>query len=169
MASVVAVPVLRNRRISHVALSASSMKVLTPNQRACRKYYATHKESERVRRITKRFVDLDATRKWERQYLAGWRKANPERWRALVKRHSLKKRYGLTADDIEVMLIRQDGRCGICESFPTGKLGWHIDHDHGTKRVRGLLCGRCNMGLGHFEDSPVRLEAAANYLRRFGA
>ena len=66
------------------------------------------------------------------------------------------------------MLAEQDGRCAVCRSTETGTRGefFDIDHDHATGVVRGLLCRRCNLGVGHFRDNPARLRSAADYLER---
>lgn len=75
--------------------------------------------------------------------------------------------YGITKDEYEAMLASQDGRCAICRADePGGKGGWHVDHCHNTKVIRGLLCHHCNIGVGQFKDDPARLRAAADYLER---
>jgi predicted nucleic acid-binding Zn ribbon protein len=75
--------------------------------------------------------------------------------------------YGLTPEQYAVMLADQEDRCAICRvDLPGGKGGWHVDHDHGTGRIRGLLCHRCNLGLGNFQDDANRLQAAYDYLMR---
>jgi len=75
--------------------------------------------------------------------------------------------YGITKDEYEAMLAGQDGRCAICRvDTPGGKGGWHVDHDHDTKVIRGLLCHHCNIGVGQFKDDPEILRAAADYLER---
>lgn len=74
----------------------------------------------------------------------------------------LKKRYGITTADVEQMIADQGGDCPICgDVLPEPA---HIDHDHETGRVRGVLCRSCNQGLGMYRDDPARLRAAADYL-----
>jgi hypothetical protein len=55
------------------------------------------------------------------------------------------------------------GRCEICR---TAHDLLHVDHDHLTNVVRGLLCHRCNVGIGWLNDSAQRATSAAKYLRR---
>jgi len=63
----------------------------------------------------------------------------------------------------------QQNRCAICDaSEPGGQGDFHVDHDHATGKVRGLLCSRCNTSLGLYRDSPERLRRAADYLARGG-
>src|SRR5262249_1460401 len=75
------------------------------------------------------------------------------------------KRYGLSVADFDAMFARQHGACAICERpFECTPC---IDHDHATQAVRGLLCTKCNLGLGYFEDNPTFLRNAARYLERW--
>jgi hypothetical protein len=76
--------------------------------------------------------------------------------------------YGITGRDCLQLLKRQGGLCAICGCSLLDEGGWriNIDHDHRTGRVRGILCRRCNLGLGLFNDDPSRLARAAEYVRR---
>jgi hypothetical protein len=78
----------------------------------------------------------------------------------------LSYRYGITSDDYDRMLAEQGGCCAICQTDkPGGKArAWSVDHCHSTNKVRGLLCHRCNVGLGYFKDDPVRMARAISYL-----
>ena len=67
----------------------------------------------------------------------------------------------ITLDQFEELTAAQDGHCALCGRVPKQL---HVDHDHGTGRVRALLCSTCNTGLGKFGDDPARLRAAADYL-----
>lgn len=75
----------------------------------------------------------------------------------------LRRKFGLTLDEYENLLRRQGGRCAVCGRRP-GKASLHVDHDHKTGDIRGLLCFRCNGGLGQFKEQPARLLRAADYL-----
>lgn len=78
-----------------------------------------------------------------------------------ARREHLLTRYGITPEEYDSLLAEQEGRCRICEAE---RALLHVDHDHETNEVRGLLCGNCNRGLGIFSDDPARLRAAARYL-----
>lgn len=74
------------------------------------------------------------------------------------------KTYGLTADDYDVLLAAQGGRCAICRARPKSKR-LAVDHDHKTGEVRGLLCSRCNHDLmGSAWDSMAMATALWHYM-----
>lgn len=73
--------------------------------------------------------------------------------------------YGITREKTIEMLESQGGLCAVCRG-PFGEKGFHVDHCHETRRVRGLLCYSCNGGLGFFQDDPVRLASAIAYLQK---
>jgi len=67
------------------------------------------------------------------------------------------------------MIDEQGGLCAICGKPASGKghcSRLHVDHDHKTGAVRGMLCHRCNAGLGQFGDDSLVLEAALAYLKK---
>jgi len=82
------------------------------------------------------------------------------RW---YRNHNLFSRYGVTLEEYERIRDAQGGMCLSCEDV-TEKLV--VDHNHETCEVRGLLCGSCNLALGHTKDDPARLEALVGYLER---
>ena len=80
--------------------------------------------------------------------------------------YNLQWRYGLTVEQYDAILKSQGGRCAICraERPDSRTKQWHVDHCHATGKVRGLLCGQCNLGLGQFRDDPALLRQAIKYL-----
>jgi Recombination endonuclease VII len=93
--------------------------------------------------------------------------------RPYVARRRLNSRllrmFGMTVEDHEGIFKAQGRACALCGG-PThkdrnGNPCWHTDHDHKTKRFRGILCGWCNKGLGNFKDDPELLGRAIRYLR----
>lgn len=109
---------------------------------------------------------------------AQWKKDNPVRHRQLIEAQSARARglwqqhrglrkYGLTLDDYDSLLISQGGTCATCptrpEENPRGRL--FVDHDHTTGVVRGLLCSRCNLALGYVKDDVNILRSLINYLQ----
>lgn len=105
-------------------------------------------------REANREADLAAKRRWYQ--------SNKAEAAARGRVNRLRTRYGLTEDDYDSMRTRQGGVCAICGRPGDGPL--HVDHDHATGAVRGLLCSPCNRGIGHLGDDPLVALAATAYL-----
>lgn len=95
-----------------------------------------------------------------------WIVANPSRYERARRRSLLKKKYGITPEQFDEMVENQAGVCAICAGPLEDSRGFrpHVDHSHKTGKVRGILCGRCNHGIGHFRDDPAIIIAALAYL-----
>lgn len=78
-----------------------------------------------------------------------------------------KKLYGLSEKEWNDLFIKQGKKCAICGCTKnTSKKFWATDHDHKTKKIRGILCHGCNSSLGGFQDSIRILTSAIKYLKR---
>lgn len=106
-----------------------------------------------------------------------WQHANPERVkatrdaarprrRAIDRDARLRRVFGLTSDQYAAMLTDQGGGCALCGRTPPPGHSLHVDHQHETGVVRGLLCFRCNAGIGQFREDKLRLADAIVYLAR---
>ena len=109
-----------------------------------------------------------------------WRKRNPERAAAISKKyyethrkkayeynrnHALKSLYGITTIEYNEMFAAQDGKCAICGKHQVElKKRLHVDHNHLTGKVRGLLCSNCNTMIGLSVENSKSLRLAAEYL-----
>jgi hypothetical protein len=78
-----------------------------------------------------------------------------------TREYHLRARYGIGQDVFDELLAEQGGVCAICRA-PDPQ---HVDHDHRTGWVRGILCFNCNGGLGQFRDDPEHLASAITYLK----
>lgn len=83
---------------------------------------------------------------------------------AYSRNRGLQQKYALKPGDYERMLADQQGVCAVCGTSGEGKRPLHVDHDHATGAIRGLLCQPCNLGLGNFQDQIVLLKSAIGYL-----
>jgi hypothetical protein len=79
------------------------------------------------------------------------------------REYHLGRRYGLTSADVDAMIETQGGTCATCPGKPE-----HVDHDHETNKVRGILCFNCNQALGNVRDDPDVLHSLIAYLGRYG-
>jgi hypothetical protein len=104
-----------------------------------------------------------------------WQQANPQRVKAWAARNRdkrlkklreihLRKKFSLTIEEYAAILEAQEGVCALCRCPPTPGISLHVDHDHATSEIRGLLCVRCNNALGLFREDPDLLKRAARYV-----
>lgn len=130
--------------------------------------------------------DTDAEASKDALRKRAWREANPDKWRAQLTAYQektkssrkaydqsyhtknkakrveqrLKRKYGITCEQREAIVAKQNGVCPICLGVPTD-----VDHNHATGAVRGVLCSNCNKALGLLYDNPDSLLRAISYLK----
>lgn len=75
------------------------------------------------------------------------------------------KRYGITLEEKYKMVTEQQNRCLICGNEFSSSKDTHVDHNHTTRKVRGILCGRCNAGIGNFRENAEYLAGAIRYIK----
>lgn len=138
----------------------------------CRAAERVYNQERRARLPHVAVLELERSRRFsqgkpgQRQAsVTAWRERNPEKVRgfnrATAERFKL-KRYGMSQEQYQSMHDAQGGLCAICGGPDTRRLS--IDHDHESGDLRGLLCRKCNLGIGCFEDNPEKLQRAIGYL-----
>ena len=138
-----------------------------------RRYYATH--GDKIHADRRRYR-AENGEKLKALKLA-WEKANPELVSMMGVRRRIKKmnakingdlkyHYDITLNRYNELLAQQNGVCAICEKLEVTKRTHRlvVDHAHATGRIRGLLCHRCNCGIGYFKDDPKHIQKALDYL-----
>lgn len=125
------------------------------NQRKA-KYW---KDPEKARSKSRAFYSEN--REAMLSYAADYRRRNKE----VIRHRKRKAAYGITREQFDELWRTQSGKCAICEeTLIDENRQTHVDHDHTTGKVRGLLCVDCNVGLGRFKDRAIVAFRAAIYL-----
>ncbi len=124
------------------------------------KAYRDRTRAQRNQKRREQYANDPQFREKCKRQVSVYRKANPEKRRAA----NLKSLYGVEHEDYLRLLDKQDNACAIC------RIGFsstpHMDHNHETGKPRGLLCSKCNFGIGSLDDSADRLRRAAEYLEQ---
>jgi hypothetical protein len=91
-------------------------------------------------------------------------KVRQQKYSTELRSYQRKIKYGMSDEEWNLLFDSQGNKCAICPATTHGNKNWHIDHDHSTGKVRGLLCHNCNLMLGHAKDNVDTLSAAIKYL-----
>ena len=114
---------------------------------------------EKQKEYDKRWIEKNREKKNELN--KKWRDSNKE-W---CKSYELKRKFNITPEDYNRMFEEQAGRCKICNTHASNfTKALAVDHCHTTGKVRGLLCDKCNRGIGLLGDDVEILKAAVRYL-----
>lgn len=110
-----------------------------------------HKYSEaayaRRKKKAKEYQKNNPSKAWHNRYIA--------------------KTYKVTKEQYDAMLAQQGGVCAICKGLPD-RTFYCVDHCHKTGKIRGLLCHKCNSGLGMFQENIDNIRSAVSYLEKNG-
>lgn len=123
----------------------------------------THEQKSRAHAANKKWKDKNPALRAE--YRHKHYMENRDKYLHIERERAYQKRYGISVDDYDRMLLEQDGKCKIClrgrPSLNTRFRFFAVDHCHVTGEVRGLLCQKCNGALAWFEKFAG---SAAEYL-----
>lgn len=123
-------------------------KKIEHNRSQSRKYYWQNREKEK-----------EDSRKYRESHKEYYRKHSAENY--------YRKFYGITLAQKEQMRIAQDNKCAICGNEFKNNEKCCIDHNHNNKKLRQLLCSRCNLGIGIFEEDIELLQKVIRYLYKW--
>ena len=143
----------------------------------CKREYAKNYKKNNKHKIKKR-VQEDREKnpeKWKKIYKVQYKK-DCEKYGALLSLKKVCDSRGITIEEYQEMVNKQDNKCAICfqkearkDSRKSGEfLRLCIDHCHKTNKVRGLLCHACNTAIGKFKDSTVTMLRAIRYIKMNG-
>lgn len=129
-----------------------------------KRYHAENREEILKRRNEYRYgYGAERYRANKQRYEKKYRKENPEKIAKWDKRGNVRRLFGLTLDEYE--LLMGERICEICGDSEADR--YHLDHCHNTGRVRGCLCSRCNLMLGQAKDNIEILQAGIDYLKKY--
>ena len=123
-------------------------------------------------RVKNRLLLMRRKKQWyknNKEKQAAWYQRSKDRLRPSRLKTYLKREYGISPEQYTSLLAKQGNLCALCKKplDLSNRKKLHLDHDHGTKKIRGILHPSCNHGIGYLRDDPKLCRMAAEYLERF--
>ncbi len=126
---------------------AKQRRILNKNKKQLydKEYYAKNTEKRKKYSLKYHYAHRDQIKKYKEKYF-------------------YYKKYNLSLEELSIILTAQNNKCAICKSNFSKRNVPCIDHDHNTGQIRGILCRKCNLGLGLFNDNKELIISAFGYL-----
>lgn len=127
-----------------------------------KQYYLDNKDN--ILKYQKKYSENNPkVKKYHSDYYKEWYKKNKH----YVRKHHLKNSYNVTIEEYNTLFEKQNGCCAICGKHQSEFiLPLFVEHCHKTGKVRGLMCNKCNVGIGCFEDNPIIINNALKYINK---
>jgi hypothetical protein len=139
-----------------------------------RAYYLTHKDKISIQSKANYIAHRQERLAHVKTYRDAHREETLARHKAYYHAHREERssselilNYGISKADRDMLLFAQNGTCAICGKDNWGKNSPHVDHDHVTGKIRGILCARCNVALGMIGDDPKVAQSIITYLENY--
>lgn len=132
-----------------------------------KQYYENNKNYIKEKSRKYREENLERVRETNKKYSESLRKIDPEAAKLRARGYALKRKYGITLEQYDELLEKQNGSCAICSKHSsTFKTALAVDHDHRTGRIRGLLCTHCNYRMVAKHRDGDLLRKIADYIEQ---
>lgn len=137
------------------------------NREYNKRKWAENKEQDSARHAEWRKANREKRNAYARVWWAEAKAKDPDKYFQMGRRARLKRRYGISLEDYEQLLVKQGGHCALCDRTPDLERNgcFHVDHCHETNKVRGLLCEKHNHALGKLGDNEASILKLLAYLR----
>lgn len=122
-------------------------------------------EKKKAQEKAYRIKNHDRIRKYWNEWHKNDRTKNPDKVKKQVRKATLKMNHGITLEEYDKMFQEQNGLCAICLRSDTLR-ELSVDHNHETGKIRGLLCGKCNLAIGNLEENIEHFYSAIRYLEK---
>lgn len=122
----------------------------------CGKQYELGNESS-----LHKYCSISCRQKW---HYNKWKSSGASRDKEKTHKYWIKHTYKISYEEYEKLVIKYNGKCGICNKPDVAGFRLAVDHNHTTGKVRGLLCSKCNRAIGLFDDNVKTILKAAEYL-----
>jgi hypothetical protein len=148
----------RKHKIEHTKYAKKYQKLhKMQHSKSCKKYIQLHPEERKKSCLKYRSKNKDKINQVSRLQENINKKKNIE----------LIKKYGITLKQLQQMIIAQNNKCAICHSLFKNNKDTQVDHDHDKNIIRQLLCSKCNVGLGYFDENIERMKNAIEYITKW--
>lgn len=123
----------------------------------CKQCHSTRLKKKRIEDTEWNSINKERSKRY--------RANNPITYKLAITNATLKSKYGISLAEYNTMLENQNYKCLVCGDSPIYQR-LHVDHNHTTGKIRGLLCQPCNVSIGKMKESPELLRKLADYVEK---